>query len=145
MRDNETYDMLDDDDDDRGRRGYWDEDDDLRRRPRRANRPLPSSGLGIASLAIGLIAGAVEFLNLVVAGVMAQKQGGELDENSTEAIMVGLVLFAGLFFALIGGVLAIIGLVQSNRAKGYAIAGLVINSLVGLGMLGIIVLGLLMG
>jgi hypothetical protein len=145
MRDNDSYDMFDDNDDDRGRRNDWDDDDDYRRPRRRKNRPLRSSGLGIASLVLGLIAGAIEFVNLVVAGVLSQKHGGELDENSTEAMAVGLILFLGLFMALIGGVLGIIGLVQKNRAKGFSIAGLVINSLVGLGMLGIIVLGLLMG
>jgi hypothetical protein len=145
MRSNDSYDMLDDDDDDRGRRDDWDDDDDYRPRRRKKDRPLRSSGLGIASLVLGLIAGAIEFINLVVAGVMSQKQGGELDENSSEAMVVGLILFLGLFIALIGGVLGIIGLVQKNRAKGFSIAGLVINSLVGLGMLGIIVLGLLMG
>ena len=145
MRDNnETYDLVDDDDD-RGRRGFWDEDGDFRRRSRRKNQPMPSSGLGIASLVVGLAAAAIEFVNLVIAGVLAQKQGGELDENSTEAMAVGLVLFVGLLFALVGGVLGIIGLVQSNRAKGYAIAGLVINSLIGLGVLGIIAVGLLLG
>jgi hypothetical protein len=145
MRDNDTYDILDDDDGYRSRRGFWDEDADFRRRSRRNNKPLPSSGLGIASLVIGLIAGAIEFVNLVIAGILSQKQGGELDENSTEAMVVGLILFVGLFFGLIGGVLGIIGMVQANRAKGYAIAGLVVNSLVALGVLGIIVIGLLMG
>jgi hypothetical protein len=144
MRDNDSYDMLDDEDDDRGRHDDWDDDDDYRPRRRRKSRPLRSSGLGIASLVIGLIAGTIEFVNLVVAGVLSEKQGPEFDDSNA-AIVIGLVFLAGILSLIIGGVLGIIGLVQANRAKGFAIAGLVINSLVGLGILGIIVLGLLMG
>jgi hypothetical protein len=143
MRDNDSYDMLDDDDDDLGRRDDWD-DDDYRPRRRRKNRPLRSSGLGIASLVIGLVAGAVEFMSLAVAGILSEKQGEQFGD-SDEAVVILLVLVAGFLFALIGGVLGIVGMVQANRAKGYAIAGLVINSLVVLGMLGIIVLGVLFG
>ncbi|HEV3144741.1 MAG TPA: hypothetical protein VGZ47_12700, partial [Gemmataceae bacterium] len=77
MRDNDRYEILDDDDYDRPRRGYWDEDDDFDRRPRRPKNQ-PSSGLGILSLVIGLVLGAIEFVNIAVAGVLAQNQGGDL-------------------------------------------------------------------
>jgi hypothetical protein len=141
MRSNDTYDILDDGDE-RPRRGFWDDDDDFRRGPRR-KKALPNSGFGIASLVIGLIVGATDFISLVVAGIL-EKEGAQADD-SNEAIVILVVLLVGFVFSLIGGALAIISLVQAKRAKGYAIAGLVINSLVVLGMLGIIVIGLLMG
>ncbi|HLW64871.1 MAG TPA: hypothetical protein VKS79_06080 [Gemmataceae bacterium] len=141
MRSNDTYNILDDHDE-RPRRGFWDKDDDFHRR--RRNKTLPNSGLGIASLVIGLVVGAVDFMSLVVAGILSEKQGAQFDD-SKQAIAIWLVLLVGFLASLIGGALAIIGLVQVNRAKGYGIAGLVVNSLLVLGMLGLIVIALLAG
>jgi len=147
MRDDDRYDnrdvyrMREDDEfDDRRYPDFGDYD-----RPRRRKKPLPQSGLGVISLLIAIVSGVFEFLNFVAAALIAQAQGGELDENSNAAIVIGILLFAGVGLSLIGGVIGIIGLMQPKRTKTCAILGVVLNGLVVGGMILIILVGLLTG
>lgn len=123
----------------RRRREYDADDYDERPRARR------QSGWGMASFFLSLGAGAAAFLMVVIAGVMANQAGGELDEKSPAAMIVGLCLFGCLLLALIGGVFGIIGVAQANRKKTFAILGLVFNAVVGFGLLFIVLLGLAAG
>ena len=143
MRDSDRYEILNDDDE-RPRRGFWDEDDDFHRRPRRRYRKkMRNSGLGIISLVIGLVAMSLVFIACLCAGVLSAKNG-DLDDNSPATAMLGLMFIAGAMTSLIGGTVAIIGLAQSNRGKGYPLAGLILNGLVLVGVIGLVIIGSLM-
>jgi hypothetical protein len=106
---------------------------------------LKHSGFGIASFLIAIAVGLFEFTIFVVAGVLEASQPGGMDENSPEAVLLGLAMFGGVMAAAFGGALAIAGLCQAHRSKVFAILGLILNAAVGLGVLGLIVIGLMMG
>jgi len=83
------------------------------------------SGLGIASFVISIITGLMMFMLFVVAGVMETSTPGGMDENSMEAMLVGLFLFALLFLDLLAVGLGVAGLFQKERRKLFAVLGLV--------------------
>src|SRR5687767_7274353 len=64
-----------------------------------AAAPPTHPGIGVASFILGLVAGVAMVVLIVIAGVMsANAPGGELDENSAEAMTVGcsLLVAAGM-------------------------------------------------
>ena len=80
----------------------------------------------------------------VVAGTIEVNSPGGMDEDSTEAALIGVSLFAIGGAHLIGLALGFAGVFQSNRKKLFAILGLILNSMVVLGTIGLIILGLSM-
>jgi len=126
----------DHDDDPYRRRSRYDEDDD---------RPLKHSRFGIASFIIALAGGVFEFILIAIAGVLSVQAGGELDENSPEAILIGLGILAGFALNLISMGLAIAGLCERRRNKVFAILGLAINILLLIGVCGLGALGAMAG
>ncbi|KAA2284581.1 hypothetical protein [Arenimonas fontis] len=102
------------------------------------------SGLGIAAFVISLVAGIAIFAAIVVAGVMEASRPGGLDENSPEAVLLGLVLIALLFMDVVALGLGIAGLFQRERRKIFAILGTVFSGLTILGTVFLIVLGNMM-
>lgn len=118
----------------------WSDYDRLRRR-----RELPHSGWGITSTCIGIAAGVVGILDIIIAGLLATNQGGELDENSKEAMVVGCVIFISLGMAFFGLLMGIAGVVLPDRKKLFAYVGLAINALVLFGLGGLMCIGMAMG
>lgn len=111
-----------------------------------ASTAVPAqSGLGIASLILSILSALAIFALVVLAGMMEAATPGGLDENSTEAMLVGLLLFAFVGAALLALGLGIGGLVQSNRRKTLAIIGTVVSTCTLLGSAGIVLLGLAVG
>lgn len=106
-------------------------------------QPLKHSGFGIASFLISIITGLIVFLLLVMATIMAAQTGGEIDEESPGAIILGLSIIGAGFLYILGIGLAIGGLFQQNRYKVFSILGLVINIFSILGIAGLILIGLL--
>ena len=105
---------------------------------------LKHSGFGIASFAIGILSGLAEFAMVVIAGVMEASTPGGVNEEAPAVILLGLCLIGG-GLALLGIVLGIVGLVQANRSKIFAVLGLVFNALVILGVIGLMIVGIAMG
>ncbi|HEY0009636.1 MAG TPA: DUF6142 family protein [Tepidisphaeraceae bacterium] len=101
----------------------------------------PHSRFGIASFIISLVSLVLLFVLIAAAGVMASQAGGELDETSPQAIMLGLGIIASLALAVLGAVLAIVGLTTTNVKKVFAILGLIFNGLLVLGVIGLLILG----
>jgi hypothetical protein len=101
------------------------------------------SGLGIASFVVSIIAALIVFVLVVMAGVMTVRSGGQMDEESPEAVVIGCSIFAGCMLYFIGIGLAIGGLFQRNRYKVFPVLGLVLNILFLLGVAGLMVIGLL--
>jgi len=105
---------------------------------------LTHSGLGIASFAIALAAGLLEFVLVIIAGILQSTTPGGIDENSPPAILLGLALIGGLMFDLLGIGLGIGGLCDHKRNKLFAIFGVVIGFAVLFGVLFLVALGLAM-
>lgn len=103
------------------------------------------SGLGIASLILSIVSALAIFLLVVLAGVVESSTPGGMDENSPEAMLIGLLLFAFMGGALLGLGLGIGGLLQSNRTKTVAVIGTVISAVTLVGSVAIILLGLAIG
>lgn len=103
---------------------------------------LSHSGLGIASCIIGVLAGLIEIAIVTIAGMIEVSAPGGMDENSPEAIMIGLGLFAGLGIAMLGIGLGVGGLMQ-RRKKLFAVLGVLISLFVTCGVAGLFVLGLM--
>jgi hypothetical protein len=112
---------------------YWDDEP----------RALKHSGFGIASLLITIAAGVLEFILVVIAGVMESSTPGGMDEDSPGAALVGLGMIGGLFVDLIGIGFGIAGLCQARRNKLFPILGIVLGALVLFGVLALMVIGLL--
>lgn len=101
------------------------------------------SGFGIASFVVVLAAGTLEFVLVVIAGILETTTPGGIDDDSPITILLGVAMIGGLFLDLLGIVLGTVGLCQRQRKKIFAVLGVVIGSLVFVGLLFVIVLGLL--
>ncbi len=110
--------------------------------------PYPAkrhSGLGVASFVIAIASGLFEFGLIAIAGFMEASEPGGLDENSPAAALLGLALFAGLFFDLLAIGLGIGGLCQRGRSKFLVALGVAIGIAVFLTILLVLVVGLVAG
>jgi hypothetical protein len=95
-------------------------------RPRRG--PLKSSGLGIASFIISILAG-LEILTMIIIGIiMEMRKPGWADEESLQVMLFGLLIIGGFVVSLVGLVLGITGLVQGGRSKVFPVLGLGLNA-----------------
>lgn len=99
------------------------------------------SGIGIASFVISILAGILIFIVLGIAGSLEASTPGGMDENSTEAVMVGLAIIGLLFLNVLSVGLGIGGLLQKERKKIFAILGTVFSSFLILSVIGLMVLG----
>src|SRR5690606_41826207 len=81
------------------------------------------SGLGIASFIISLVAGLAILIAIVIAGIMEANTPGGSDENSPEAILLGLVQSGMLVLDLVALGLGIGAPFQRDRQKIFATLG----------------------
>ena len=102
------------------------------------------SRLGIASFVMSVLVGMSMFAMFVVAGIMEASSPGGIQEESAQAVILGLVVFGLLFLDLLALSLGIAGLCERNRRKLFAVLGLCISLTIGLGTVGLIALGLAM-
>ena len=100
-----------------------------------------NSGLGLASFALAITIGVYDFLLIVFASVVETGTPGAMDENSVIAIVVGLLILAGLASNMLGIALGIGGLFQNDRQKVFPVLGTTLNSATILGIIGLMVLG----
>jgi hypothetical protein len=126
--------------DDRGRRRY--DDFDYDREPRKTQgSSLPC----VLSFILALVAGVLILGVFVAAGVLTMQAGGDLDENSPEAVFIGLGMMAGLGLALLGLILGIVGTLGDHSKKVFAYIGATLNGLILLGTVGLICAGIAVG
>lgn len=85
------------------------------------------SGVGIASFVVGCVGGAMLLMLFVVAGILENATPGGMDEESAEAVLVGLFLFVFLLLQLGAAVLGLVGLFQRDRRRLFAGLGLAIS------------------
>lgn len=103
---------------------------------------LKHTGVGIASFILSLISGFMLLVLVVIAGVMEASSPEGMDEESMEAIAVGLGLIGFMFGSFLAFVLGVVGLFQSQRKKLFAILGMLFGGLPLFGVLGLMVIGL---
>jgi hypothetical protein len=104
-----------------------------------------SSGLGIVSVVLALVAGLLMLLGLVGAAGMAASDPDLLDEDSPAVVGLGLLMLGGFGLDLLALALGVIGLFQSDRSKTMPIVGVCLSGLPTLGVGALMVLGLLAG
>lgn len=108
---------------------------------------LRQSGLGVASFVIAMLCGLTFFGALVVAGVVglraAEEGGGQ--PSGALMMMIGFAILGAMGLALLGGILGLVALFQSDRKRLFAVLGLILNLLVFLGIGGIFAVGVSMG
>lgn len=128
--DNDDYEHgYDDRSEDRSDERYYDEAPPYTR----AARPVQQSGLGIASFIIGLGVVLIDVLMFAVIVIMAATNPARFarpGDAGDLAIVIGLVFCGGWVVSLAGLGLGIGGLCQTDRSRGLAIAGVILNSLV---------------
>jgi hypothetical protein len=103
------------------------------------------SGPGLASFLIALVMGFGIFALLLVAGVLETSTPGGIDDESTEAMVIGFSLFGLAGGALVGLVLGIAGLMQSDRNVLFSTLGSSITALLLGGIVLLVVIGILVG
>ncbi|WP_243892398.1 hypothetical protein [Shewanella algae] len=106
---------------------------------------LKHSGPGIASFVTSILSGIALFITFIVAGTLETTTPGGMDENSMEAVLVGLMIIFMMLVCLVSLGLGIGGLVQKDRQKIFAILGTTFSGLIILGTIGLIALGMSMG
>ena len=104
-------------------------------------RPLRHSAFGIASFVISLMAGIGESLLLVLSGILYASTGGDLDSRSSMLVGLGCLIIGGILLGFIGAALGIVGLVEKERKRVFAILGLIFSAVIVIGVLAVIVVG----
>jgi hypothetical protein len=104
--------------------------------------PPKHGGLGIASFVMSILAGLITFGLIVAATVAEMSSPNGMDEESMEAVLLGLSLIAMLLVLLVALALGICALFQSGK-KVFAILGVVFSSCILFGTLGLMVLGMM--
>lgn len=102
------------------------------------------SGWGITSFIISIAAGILIFATIVIAGVMETQTPGGLDENETVTGLIGLAIIGLMLVDLLAFIFGIVGLVQRDTKKVFAILGIIFSGITLLGTLGLMVLGVSM-
>jgi hypothetical protein len=94
---------------------------------------LPHSGPGVASFIISILT----VIGAILAVIVIASVGRKVKPEEPLAILNGLLILGNMFLNLIGVVLGIVGTVQANRNKVFAIIGLCLNGvmLLGCGMI----------
>jgi hypothetical protein len=131
----------DDRDEDRGRRRYSDDRGDYDFR-----RDLPHSGVGLASCVVAVLAFLVAGFGLILTATVGLAELEAAFEAEEPAAMLAFLLCTGAgMLSLVGGVLAVIGLAQSDRKKFFGVLGLCLNILLFLGGCGLMMLLIIAG
>lgn len=86
-----------------------------------------NSGFGIAAFVISIVAGGLLLITLYIGGVIETSTPGGIDEKSTQGIMIGFAVSALFIAELVAFGLGIGGLFQKQKAKFFAILGMVIS------------------
>ena len=81
----------------------------------------------------------------MIAGILETTTPGGIDEKSPIAILLGLVMIGVLFVDFMGIIFGVIGLFQRDRKKFFAVFAVLLGSLVILGFLFLLLVGLTMG
>lgn len=102
--------------------------------------PKKHSEVGIASIIIAIVAGLLALVSLIGAVILVSQGRGQSD-SAMVLCGCGMLLSFPLF--IIGGILGLIGLFNSERIRTTAIVGIILNVLPCLMLLLLIIIGLM--
>lgn len=102
------------------------------------------SALGISAFIISLLSSVALMVLIIIAGFLEQTTPGGVDENSIEAILLGLFLLIFLGASVVSWVLGFVALFQKHYQKIFAILAVVFSSLSLLLTLGLLAVGLML-
>ena len=105
---------------------------------------MKHSGLGIASFALAIAIGILDFFIFVFAGIIEETSPGAMDGESVITLLVGLFILGGLAANMAGVGLGIAGLIQKSRNQVFTVLGLAFNAAIICGIIGLMVLGAMM-
>ena len=88
-----------------------------------------NSGLGIASFALALISLVATIAVFGYAGYLEISTAGGISEESAEAIMIGLAIFACIGMMIVGLVLGLVALFQKGKRRTFAAIGVGLNGI----------------
>ncbi len=83
------------------------------------------SKMGIASFIISIVQGIVTMVTMVMAGVVTT--WGPQAEHQTAFMIIGFIIFGGIFAHITGTGLGIAGVCQRNSKKVFSVLGLILN------------------
>ncbi len=109
------------------------------------NAELKNSGIGVASFVLSLVAGIGFFIVFMIAGYVEVTTPGGMDEESAEAVIIGLLIIGMLLLQLVSLGLGIGGLLQKDCKRTLAVLGTVFSGGAIVCILGVIVLGMAIG
>ena len=103
------------------------------------------SRFGIASLFISIATVLGIFILLIIAGIIESSSPGGMDEESIEAMIIGLFVFGFIGLDLVAIGLGIAGIFQKSRQRVLAIIGTIIALATEIITISIVTIGLLTG
>jgi hypothetical protein len=106
-----------------------------------ASPVLKESGLGMASFLIGAVVGMLEVLAYVFGAMLAGWRPGTLKVDSPIAVVLGLGMLGGAAISVIGLGLGVAALCHPRWQTRFAVAGVVVNSLILIGVSVLVLIG----
>jgi hypothetical protein len=103
------------------------------------------SGLGISSLILAIVSGVASFASVVVSVILVGGGADESNPGSVSLVIVGLAIIGSSLLSVIGGVVGLVAMFQSNRKKVFGILGLIGNAIVFFGIAGLLIIGIVAG
>ena len=100
------------------------------------------SGLGIASFITSVISIILLFAALAIGGAIEVTTPGGMDEDSTEAVLIGLGIIFVLLLALTSFGLGMAGIFQKDCKRIFAILGTVFSATIILATIALVLFGL---
>ncbi len=102
------------------------------------------SGFGIASFTASLTLGVLMLALIIVASVLESSSPGGMDEESPEAITIGLLIIGAILGQLLALILGIVGVAQSSHKRIFGVLGISISLITLFLTLSLIFIGLTM-
>ncbi len=103
---------------------------------------LKHSGMGTASFVISIIGSVSMFVLFALAGAMETSKPGGMNERSTQAVVLGLLVISVLFVNLVAVGLGVAGLFQKERKKVFAILGTIFSGITVILTVALLIIGL---
>jgi len=97
-----------------------------------SNEPIPEkqqSGLGVASFTLSLVSIVATIAVFGYAGYVEINTAGGVAGDETQAMLIGFAIIACIALLLVGMVLGIVGLLQTERRRTLAAIGAGLNGL----------------
>lgn len=106
---------------------------------------LKHSGLGLTSFILSILCGLVMFILVMNAGVLEAKSPNGMDEESPEAIVLGLLMMGDVALILMAFVRGLVAIFQKDRKQLFSILGMTFAGLTVLAFVGLLIVGLTVG